>query len=114
MLWNADTDTAIGPMTDGMTINFTTIGTTNISVQAVTNPAMVGGVQFALNGSDLLFDSGPDFYFIQDDNDNPVNLNVFPWSPAPGNYSITATAYGSNPPAGDNGPPVTINVTITP
>ncbi len=49
-LINADTDTVIGPLTDGAIINTAELGTKNLNVIAVTGISPVGIVAFDLNG----------------------------------------------------------------
>ena len=50
VLVNADTDTVIGPLIEGMVINTTALGTANLNIIAATGVAPVGIVAFDLNG----------------------------------------------------------------
>ncbi|NJO01516.1 MAG: HYR domain-containing protein [Bacteroidia bacterium] len=49
VLFNADTDQVIGPLNDGDVVNLFETGS-NLTVVALTNPAVVGSVAFHLNG----------------------------------------------------------------
>ncbi|MFC6225236.1 T9SS type A sorting domain-containing protein [Hymenobacter artigasi] len=49
-LVNADTDTDIGPLANGMTLNLATLPTQNINVRANTGPGSIDRVVFSLNG----------------------------------------------------------------
>ena len=86
-LWNADTDTVIGPLANNAVIDLASLNGANVSVAAVTNPSPVGSVRMVGIGEDRV------------ENQVPYTLfgNVIPdvWGiqlPA-GDYSVTATAY---------------------
>lgn len=108
VLVNADNDTDIGPLTDGMTIDLATAS--KLSVRAETNPSTVGSVSFEMSGGDsinrtenyapyaLLGDSGSDYAA---------------WEPGTGNYTLTVTPYSESNQGGTAGDPYTVNFTVT-
>ncbi len=90
MLVHEGTAGEIGPLTNGMTIDLSTIG--NFSIRAdVCSSTAVKSVKFILNGTVYKTESIPP-YAIEGD----VPTGSFKkWSPAPGNYTLTVTPYSS-------------------
>ena len=96
-LINADTDQPVGTLTDGMTIDFGALGTSNLSVVANTNPATVGSVRFALDDRENYQTESNAPYAIAGDEPGP---DYTPWTPAVGEHTLTVTPYSE---AGGNG-----------
>ncbi len=107
-LINADTDTEIGPLNDGMVLDLALLPTRNLNVRANTSPVTVGSVRFAYDGSSnyrtenvapyaLAGDAGGDFY---------------PWTPSNGPHSLTATPWSGSGATGTAGASMTISFTI--
>jgi len=104
-LINADTDKAIKTLSNGTVVDFSVIGTNDLSVRANTNPDTVGSVRFG-------YDRKPNYktennypYAIAGDS----NGDYAAWTPTVGSHSLTATAYsGSNASGTKIGSPLTI------
>lgn len=93
ILVNADTDTDIGELTDGMIINLNTLSTSNLSVRAETQPTPVGSVTFGLNSNPNFNTENVAPYALKGDDSGDYK----PWQPSLGTHTITATAFsGSN------------------
>ncbi|TLU98678.1 Kelch repeat-containing protein [Dyadobacter sediminis] len=88
-LINADNDQVIQTITEGAVLNLNAFSK-NLNIQAVTNPAVVGSVKFALTGPQTK---------NQTETDAPYALfgdtkgNYYNWVPATGNYTLTATPF---------------------
>ena len=120
-LWNADTDSLIGPLANNAVINLDSLNGANVTVVAVTNPASVGSVELSGLGQNRLENATP--YSLFGDNEagdfQGTQLAV-------GDYSVSAVAYtqayadgiacaqasvsfsvvsGQDNPPGDDGPP---------
>jgi hypothetical protein len=109
-LINADTDLPISthdPLTDGSTLNLTSLPTTNLNIRANTSPPTVGSVRFNLNGEITTESVAP--YAMKGD----VSGNYNPWTPTNGAYTLTATPYTGSGATGTAGTPLTINFTVT-
>jgi predicted extracellular nuclease len=110
ILVNADTDTDIGPLNDGDTIDLASLPTSNLSVRAVTSPEEVGSVRFGLDT-----DSN-----YRTDNNAPYSLgggsggNFHPVTLSIGSHTLTATLYTRGSANGLAGTPLTITFTISP
>lgn len=110
LLINTDNNQVLGPINDGDVIDFYEIGTSNISIQAITDPMEVGSVEFLLNGElEQVENLLP--YSISGDHSNG---RFRPWEAEiiPGTYSVTATPYSESRRGGDRGLPSTINFEI--
>jgi N-acetylneuraminic acid mutarotase len=92
-LINADTDADIGPMTDGMVINFAQLGTRNLSVRANTSPAKVGSVRFGYDGAANYRTETYAPYTIAGDSFNTQVIDYYPWTPSVGAHTLTVTAF---------------------
>lgn len=107
-LINADTDKDISTLTEGYVIDFATIGTSNLSIRANTNPATVGSVRFALDGNaNLRTESGAP-YAINGDAGN----NYTAWTPTVGMHKLTGTPYSAANAGASKGKELTINFTV--
>ena len=109
MLVNADTDRDITPITDGATINLATTGP-NLNLRVDTSPPVLGSVRFNLDGDAAYKIDSRAPYTIGGDN---IWDDYLPWTPAPGNHSLTVTPYSAAAGGGTAGSPVTVNFTVT-
>ena len=104
-LINSATKASILTLTNGSTLNLLTLPTKNINIRANTSPATVGSVVFALSGAQSRNHTetlAP--YDLFGD-----NLN---WTPAVGNYTLTATPYSAAKGGGTAGTAKTIIFTV--
>jgi hypothetical protein len=106
-LVNADTDKDIGLLTEGYTINFTTIGTNKLNVRANTNPATVGSVVFTLDGVRIITENGAP-YALKGNS----GTNYYPWTPTVGSHTLTATPYSGADASGTVGTAKTVQFTV--
>ena len=88
----------------GSTIDLAALPTRAINIRVVTNPAAVKQVNFLLNGKPFLIDYALPYAFYGND-----GKHYRAWTPAPGNYVITALPYTS---AKQPGTAKTLNLTI--
>ncbi len=113
-LINADTDREVGPLSEGMVVDYQALGTSNISVRANTNPATVGSVSFTLDGSP---------YRIE--NHAPYSLAGEVWRSGPtseydpvtpplgvGSHTLQATPNTEKYGGGSAGAALTVNFTV--
>lgn len=107
-LINADTNADIGTMTDGMTIDFAAIGTTNLSVRANTNPNPTGSVKFSYDGNNNYHTENFAPYAIAGDSGGSYN----PWTPTLGSHTLTATPYTGSGATGTAGTALTVNFDV--
>ena len=108
MLVNADTDNDAFALTDGATINLATMGP-NLNLRADAAPSVIGSVRFNLDGNAGFKVDSLAPYTIGGDN---VWDDYLPWTPAPGNHTLTVTPYSGAAGGGTAGTPVTINFTV--
>ncbi|GAB3845410.1 hypothetical protein GCM10028822_03810 [Hymenobacter terrigena] len=97
-LVNANTGFEFMALTDGATLNLATLPTRNLNIRANTNPATVGRVEFELGGAQTW--SQTEFlvpYALFGDNGAG---DYSDWTPAAGNYTLTATSYAADGTAG--------------
>jgi hypothetical protein len=106
-LINADTDQPIKTLVNGETINLAALPTKNLNLRANTSPATVGSVRFVLNGVAKNESIAP--YAWAGD----TNGNYNAWTPAPGSYTLSGTAYSGSGATGTKGGTLTIRFTIT-
>ena len=109
ILYNAETDEVVGELQEGMTIDFSNIGTTDISLVALTEPATVGSVRFAL-GDEVIATESNAPYAIAGDSDGGRNFNA--WQVAPGEYVLTVTPYSSSGGNGAAGSALTLSFSV--
>ena len=110
-LYNADTDEAIGALTDGYVINFAEIGTRNLNIRANTSPGTVGSVKFGLDGSASYKVEGKAPYTIGGDQDG--GADYLPWTPSTGSHTLKGTAYTGSGATGTAGAALTVSFTVT-
>lgn len=108
MLVNADTDQDIGPMYDGMTLDFATIGTKNLSVRAETTPSVVGSVRFALDTNSNFRTENVKPYTLNGDN----GPDYYAWIPSSGNHTLSATPYSKSSATGTVGTGLSVRFNV--
>ncbi len=108
-LLNADTDTEIGPLADGDTLNLLELGNISFAIQANTQPAEVGSVYLEISGpvnkTRLEHEA---VYTIFGDNGS----NYFGKKLSPGTYTLSATPYSATYRRGGIGMAQTIQFTV--
>ncbi|GGW32916.1 PKD domain-containing protein [Arenibacter certesii] len=110
-LINADTDQDIMPLTDGQLINATTYATTNLAIKANTT-SDVRSVHLLLSGNKTRNQTESVAPFTLFGDNLPTN-DFFGELFAEGNYSLTASPYGSVGLNGSQGTPKTISFKFT-
>jgi hypothetical protein len=108
-LINADTDQPIMPLTNGATINLATLPTDNLNIRADTDPATVGSVRFAYDGSSNYMTENAAPYALAGNR----SANYYPMTPSAGPHEITATPYTGSRGSGTQGTPLTVAFTVT-
>lgn len=108
-LINADTDQPIGALTNGMTVSFGSIGTSNLNIRADTSPTTVGSVRFAYDTNSNYRTESVLPYAIGGDSSGNYNA----WTPSVGTHTLKATPYTGSSASGTAGKPLTINFTVT-
>lgn len=108
-LVNADTDEDIGPLVNDDVIVLSTLPTQNLNVRANINPATVGSVRFALNGNNKYRIENVLPYALKGDRQG----NYYPWTPAIGEHTLTATPYTRSKGRGEAGIPLSITFRVT-
>lgn len=110
-LINADSNAPIpgyDPLTDGSTLDFTTLPTRNLNIRANTNPSVVGSVRFALDGNSNFRTENVAPYALAGDNSG----DYLPWTPPLGGHTLTATPFTEANAGGSAGTPLTIAFTV--
>ncbi|RYD62209.1 MAG: hypothetical protein EOP83_15190, partial [Verrucomicrobiaceae bacterium] len=88
MLIDADTDSEIGPIQNGSTIDLAVVGA-NLNIRADTSPYPVGSVRFTLNDvADYATQTNPPYAMGGD-----ALTDFWPWTPPLGTLTVTATPY---------------------
>jgi hypothetical protein len=87
VLFNADTNKAIGSLIDGATISLS--NAPNLNVQAITNPSDTGGVRWGYD-SDLSYRTEREAPYMFAANQGS---DLFGWTPALGQHTLTATHF---------------------
>lgn len=107
-LVDAATDADLGPIPDGATIDLASYSTTTFNIRVSTNPFPVGSVVFDYNGTPAYATESSAPYALF--GDNAGNYNA--WTPSPGAYTLTATAFSGSGGAGSSGSPLSIAFSI--
>jgi hypothetical protein len=109
-LINASTEQPIQQLVSGAVLNLATLPSQKLNIQTVTNPASVGSVEMVLSGavSRTFVDGYVPYAVFGDDKQG----NYYSWTPALGNYTLTATTYSGKNGTGTPGSPVTINFSV--
>lgn len=108
VLVDADTDTDIGELTDGATLDLATLPTRNLNIRAETEPSVVGSVWFGLNDNPTFRIENGSPYSLAGDSDGDYH----PWTPSPGSHTVTARAVTDPNAQGTSGPGLTIGFTV--
>lgn len=110
VLVNADTNQDISPLGNGDVINLASLGTQNINVRADTNPSIVGSVHLELSGPESRSST---------ENLAPYALfgdttgDYWAWTPAAGQYGLTAIPYTDGNGGGQAGASLSISFEVT-
>jgi hypothetical protein len=108
-LINADTDTDLFNLSNGMQIEPATVQGTTLAIRANTNPAVVGSVLLTLSGpvtASRNENVAP--YSLFGDNSGNYSGNLFPV----GSYTASATAFSGSGQSGTNLGTLTINFSV--
>ncbi|MCB2380560.1 InlB B-repeat-containing protein, partial [Hymenobacter sp. BT635] len=110
-LINADTDQDIQTLANGATFALVSLPTRNLNIRANTSPATVGSVVFALSGAQTKnqTETAAPYTLFGDNGAGDYNA----WTPAPGNYSLTARPYSGGGGSGTPGTALTIDFRVT-
>ena len=85
---------SLGPLVNGETIYLNQLPTTNLSIQAVTNPTQVGSVEFIIDGSSPHFENVLPYSLC---GDSVTSYNACPQLSAVGPHTLTIIIFsGSN------------------
>lgn len=106
-LINATTGNEIMELEEGATINLAALPTDLLNIRADVSWASTQSVRFSLNSLVRLENVAP-YCLFGDSNDGKFDS----WTPAEGQYSLTATSYSSDGATGNEGPSVTIHFTV--
>jgi hypothetical protein len=91
-LINADTDLPIAgfnPITEGATLNLSTLPTTHLNMRANTTPGTVGSVRFGIDGQANYSMESYTPYALASDSDG----DYYVWTPTLGAHTVVATPY---------------------
>ena len=112
-LVNADTDRDIGPLSEGMIVDYTALGTSNLSVRANTSPTTVGSVSFTLDGKPYRIESQAP-YALEGDVYKSNPPDYLPVSPALalGGHTLIARPSTEKYGGGSVGTALTVNFTV--
>ncbi len=111
-LMNADTNQPISgydPLSNGATLDLTTLPTSHLNIRANTSPATVGSVRFALDGnSNYRTETMPPYAMAGD-----TSGNYDAWTPTVGSHTLTVTPYSGGGGTGTAGTALTVTFTVT-
>lgn len=111
-LINADTNEPIpgfDPLPDGAVIDLAALPTDNLNMRANPVPGAVGSVRFGLNSdADYRVENVAPYALA---GDSPTG-QYRRWTPEPGAYTVTATAYSETRARGTSGAPYVMNFTV--
>ena len=110
-LYNADTDESIRPLTEGDTLDLSTLPTKNLSIVARTSPQTVGSVAFTLDGASFVDDTSP--YAVAGSDDGSGNgADYTAWTPTLGSHTLTVTPFSEPGANGEAGTPLTLAFSV--
>jgi hypothetical protein len=109
-LIDADSNEAIGELSDGMTLDFGVLGTRNLSVAANTRPERVGSVLFSLNDEAEFQLENLAPYAIAGDGDGGTDF--YPWTPPLGSNILMVTPYRERNARGQPGRALSVRFTV--
>ncbi|MEO1714251.1 MAG: DUF5060 domain-containing protein, partial [Bacteroidota bacterium] len=104
-LIDANADIPIGPLQNGDTLFLDQLPSNSLNINAITDPAVVGSVVFAFNGQANYQTENVEPYALFGNSGNDYNG----WTPNPGWYELTATAYSGGNGSGTSGSALTIS-----
>jgi hypothetical protein len=107
-LIDADTDQPIGPLTDGLALDLSTLPTRRLNVRAETVPAAVGSVRLGLDAKANYRTEGAAPYALAGDDGGDYRA----WTPAAGTHTLTATAYTGPNATGAASLPLVVRFTV--
>jgi hypothetical protein len=107
-LMNAQTDQAIGPLTDGMTLDLGALPTKRVNVRADPAETAVASVRFRLDAKTNFRTDATAPYSLAGDTDGDYR----PWTPSVGMHTLTATPYSGPAVTGTPGVPVTVRFSV--
>ncbi len=107
-LINADTNTDIGLLEDGQTINLAALPTVNLSVRANPGTNPVGSVRFAYDGNPNFQTENVAPYALRGD----TNGDYISWTPTLGTHTLTATPFSDANAKGTVGIAFTVTFTV--
>ena len=114
VLINADTNVPVAgfdPILPGAVISYSSIGTTNINIRAVTNPGVVGSVRFLLDGYGFSLENVAP-YAMAGDLNNGTDYKPFVPSLSVGQHTIRAIPYSGGSASGTQGVYAEVTFTI--
>lgn len=109
VLIDADSNEPLFELEDGMTLDFSALGTRNLSVDARTRPRQVGSVLFSLNGEEIQLEN-VEPYTVAGDGEGGTDF--YPWTPPLGDNVITAAPYTARNAEGQRGVARTVRFTV--
>ena len=109
-LINADTDSDLLVITDGMQIQESLFQGAELNIRANTNPSIVGSVSLSLSGpiSNNRTENGAPYALFGDNGGTNFFGEIFP----PGSYTMTATPFSGSSLSGQAGQSLTVGFTI--
>jgi hypothetical protein len=108
-LIDADSDRPIegfGSIPDGAILNLAALPTLNLNIVANTS-GPVESVRFEMDGVTLIVENEPPYALVGNAGDD-----FYPWTPLPGQHTLTAVPYLANAAEGETGDPLTITFTV--
>lgn len=107
-LVNADTDTVIGPLTEGMIIDTSVIGTNHLNIVADTAPSTVGSVAFYLDQQARVVKNSPPYALGGHNNAG----NFYAANLSPGEHILKAQTFTLSRGLGVAGEPSSVNFKV--
>ena len=113
-LVNSSTDKDVMTVTDGATLNLSTLGITKFNIRANTSPSVVGSVRFELTGTQSRNFTDSKFPYSVQGDDGASNYYYGNWEmpKAAGTYTLKVTPYTLSSGGGQAGASTTIRFTI--
>ena len=96
------------PLEDGAKVNLAALRSRSLNIRANTSPATVGSVRFALDGNPNFRTENTAPYALAGDR----NGDYYPWTPALGEHTVTATRYGGDGASGTVGEALTVRFLV--
>ncbi|HEX8528393.1 MAG TPA: T9SS type A sorting domain-containing protein, partial [Cytophagales bacterium] len=109
-LINAVTDKKVESLTGGEKINYGSLGTNKINIEAKTNPWTVGSVKFVLDGVTKVENAAPYAWAGDSPKDGGTDYHAF--TLAPGAHHLVVTPYGGPNATGTVGKAYTVDFQV--